>query len=126
MTQEKIALIVEDTESHQKLARVLLELEGFKVDVAVSGPDAITRLQATRPDVMLIDIQLPGMDGVELCRRVRRDARFASLPIIAVTAYAMTGDRERFLEQGFNGYVSKPIDQATFASTVKRFVDIES
>ena len=100
--------VVEDNPDNRLLVRAILE-DRYEVEEYENGPDAIVGLAASPPDLLLLDISLPGMDGVEVLRRLRADARFVRLPIVALTAHAMAGDREKFLAAGFDEYVTKPI-----------------
>ena len=115
-------LVVEDNPLNLQLVRDILEYRGHAVEVAMTVPDARLRLQAGRPDLVLLAIQVPGGGGETLLREIRASAALADLPVIAVTALAMDGDRERLLAAGFDGYLSKPIDTRTFGPTVESFV----
>ncbi len=117
MAGERI-LLVEDNPLNLKLARTLLEFEGYEVLSAEDGRQALALVAQHVPALALIDIQLPGMDGLELVRRLRADPRTQGLIIVALTAYAMKGDEERFLASGCDAYFSKPLDQATFGQRV--------
>jgi two-component system cell cycle response regulator DivK len=103
-------LIVDDNPANLKLARVLLLGEGYAVRTAVDAEDALRLLQSFRPRLILMDIQLPGMDGLELTRRLKADAGTRDIVILALTAYAMKGDEEKARAAGCDGYVVKPID----------------
>lgn len=103
-------LIVDDNEQNLKLARIALECEGFVVRTAADGESAIELVRTLHPRLILMDIQLPGLDGLEVTRRLKADAATRSIIIIAVTAYAMKGDREKALEAGCDGYITKPLD----------------
>jgi len=103
-------LIVDDNPTNSKLARVLLEAEGFVVRTADDAEIALELLQSMVPAVILMDLQLPGIDGLELTRRLRADARWNQTWIIALTAYAMNGDEHKALAAGCDAYVTKPID----------------
>ncbi len=116
-------LVVEDNERNSKLACAVLEMAGIASDVATNGSDALAACQANPPDAVLLDIQLPDRSGTEVLVDLRADARTASLPVIAVTAFAMNGDRDRLLAEGFDGYIAKPIDVATFAQTVRAYLE---
>ena len=100
--------VVEDNPDNRLLLQAMLGDE-YAIAEYVDGPDALEGLRRDPPDLVLLDISLPGMDGLEVLRRLRSDATTADLPVVALTAHAMCGDRERFLSAGFNGYVSKPI-----------------
>ena len=109
MTGERI-LIVEDNEKNTKLFRDVLQATGYATLEAATGEDAIELATVHEPALVLMDVHLPGIDGLETLTRLRADGRTASIPVLAVTAQAMRGDRERFLDAGFDGYLSKPID----------------
>ena len=114
-------LVVEDNERNMKLFRDVLQASGFRTLEAATGERAVELALEQRPDLVLMDIQLPDIDGVEALRRLRADDGFAPVPVVALTAQAMEGDRERFLAAGFDGYLSKPVDIADFVATVKRY-----
>jgi two-component system cell cycle response regulator DivK len=114
-------LVVEDNERNMKLFRDVLQASGFRTLEATTGERAVELALEHRPDLVLMDIQLPDIDGVEALGRLRADDRFASVPVLALTAQAMEGDRERFLAAGFDGYLSKPVNIADFVATVKRY-----
>lgn len=103
-------LVVDDNAVNLKLARVALELSGFEVRTAADAAEAEAAVAADRPDLILMDIQLPGVDGLTLTRRFKADARTRGIVIIALTAYAMKGDEQKAREAGCDGYVTKPID----------------
>jgi len=114
------ALLIEDNEQNRYLATFLLERHGFEVHAAADGPTGIEMARDLRPDVILLDIQLPSMDGYEVARALRRIDDLAGTPIVAVTSYAMVGDREKCLEAGCTGYIEKPIDPDTFVAQVQQ------
>jgi two-component system, cell cycle response regulator DivK len=114
-------LVVEDNERNMKLFRDVLQASGFRTLEATTGEQAVELVLEHRPDLVLMDIQLPDIDGIEALDRLRADDRFESVPVLALTAQAMEGDRERFLAAGFDGYLSKPVDIADFVATVKRY-----
>jgi two-component system cell cycle response regulator DivK len=118
----KRVLLVEDNEKNMKLLRDVLTAKGYRVVEATSGEDAVTRTLADEPQLVLMDVQLPGIDGVEALRRVRADARTARVPVVALTAQAMDGDRDRFLAAGFDGYLSKPVDIVELLATVASYM----
>jgi CheY-like chemotaxis protein len=118
---EPTALIVEDNPQNLELVEFLLEEEGWRVMSATDGDSARAALAGDLPDVVLMDIHLPGVDGLELVRELRAVERTRGLPIVALTAHALRGDRERFLDGGCDGYIAKPIDVATFADQVRQF-----
>ena len=120
-----VILVVEDNERNLKLLRDLLEYEGYDVRVARTGEDAVTLAVKDPPDLVLMDLQLPGIDGIEALRRLRESPRTADIPVVAVTAQAMKQDRERAMEAGFDGYVEKPISVRAFPGLVRRFLSDE-
>ena len=122
MAAERI-LIAEDNEKNIKLFRDVLQLSGYETLEASTGEQVIELATRHTPDLVLMDIRLPGTDGLEALRRLREDERTADIPVVALTAQAMAGDRERFLEAGFNGYVSKPVNIVEFIGTVKHYCE---
>jgi two-component system cell cycle response regulator DivK len=116
-------LVVEDNEKNMKLVRDVLEATGYAPLEASSGEEALALAAEQTPALVLMDIQLPDLDGSEALRRLRSDERTAGIPVLALTAQAMQGDRERFLAAGFDGYLSKPIDIDELLETVRRFCD---
>ncbi len=122
MTGERI-LVVEDNEMNMKLFRDVLVATGYRALGATSGGEAIDLAAEHAPDLVLMDIQLPDVDGIEALRRLRADERTATIPVLAVTAQAMRGDRDRFLAAGFDGYVSKPVDVGELLDTVRQHCD---
>ena len=114
-------LVVEDNEKNMKLFRDVLHASGYRTLEAATGERAVELVFEHRPDLVLMDIQLPDIDGIEALSRLRADDRTASVPVLALTAQAMEGDRERFLAAGFDGYLSKPVDIAEFVATIKRY-----
>jgi two-component system cell cycle response regulator DivK len=116
-------LVVEDNARNMKLFRDVLHASGYRTLEAATGERAVELVFEHRPDLVLMDIQLPDIDGVEALDRVRADERFSSVPVLALTAQAMEGDRERFLAAGFDGYLSKPVNIAEFVATVKRYCE---
>lgn len=118
----KRILLIEDNEQNRYLASFLLQARGWDMVHAEDGPTGVELAGRVEPALILLDIQLPGMDGYEVARALRQDPKLATIPIVAVTSYAMPGDRERCIAAGCNGYIEKPIDPATFAVEVERFV----
>ena len=108
--EEKSILIVDDNTQNLKLARVVLANEGFDVQTASNAEDALQLLRTITPRLILMDIQLPGMDGLELTRRLKADPATRAIRVIALTAYAMKGDDEKAFAAGCDGYITKPID----------------
>ena len=117
-------LVVEDNDMNMQLVEFLLEEGGYDIVKAASGEEAlaITRNGAQAPDLILMDIHLPGMDGLSVVREMKSDARTSRIPILALTAHAMRGDKDRFLEAGCDGYISKPIDVKTFISSIEQYL----
>jgi CheY-like chemotaxis protein len=120
--RSEVILLVEDNEANQLLASSVLELSGYSVEVAGDAVEAREILSRHVPDLILMDIQLPGLDGLSFVKELRAESATANIPVIALTALAMAGDRERSLAAGCNGYISKPIDTRTFASEVRKFL----
>jgi two-component system, cell cycle response regulator DivK len=114
-------LIVEDNALNMKLLRDVLAAKGYATLEATTGARAIELALQHAPDVILMDVQLPDVDGVEVLRRIRTDARTASLPVVAVTAQAMDGDRDRFLRGGFDEYLPKPLDVSELLEVLARY-----
>lgn len=113
-------LVIEDNEQNMYLMRFLLEKNGFRVVEARSAREGIDKALSPGLLAILLDIQLPDMDGYGVARELRGHEELKSVPIIAVTSYAMTGDREKALEAGCSGYIEKPIDPETFVDDMKR------
>ena len=114
--------VVEDNADNRLLLQAIL---GDQYDLVEyeNGADALAGLTRARPDLVLLDISLPGMDGNEILRRIRQDSSLRSLPVVALTAHAMSGDRERFLAAGFNDYVTKPIvDETLLTGAIERLI----
>jgi CheY-like chemotaxis protein len=120
-----VILVVEDNERNLKLLRDVLEYAGYEVCAARTAEDGIALAVSKPPDLVLMDLQLPGIDGVEALRRLRQSPRTAGIPVVAVTAQAMKQDRERALAAGFDGYVEKPIGVRAFLDQVRRFLPVE-
>jgi two-component system, cell cycle response regulator DivK len=120
MAGERI-LIAEDNEKNRKLFRDVLQVNGFETVEATTGEEAVELATREHPLLVLMDIRLGGIDGVAALHRIREDQRTASIPVVALTAQAMEGDRERFLDSGFDGYMSKPVNVQEFLAVVQRF-----
>jgi CheY-like chemotaxis protein len=116
-------LIAEDNPVNRELLRELLELRGYTVLEACDGQEALRLIEQTQPELMLLDIGMPGMDGFAVVRRIRENPRLAQLPVVAVTAYAMRGDQERILSAGFDGYLSKPINPSSLIQELDRLLN---
>lgn len=119
MAGERI-LIVDDNATNLKLVAYLMRANGYEVDTALDAESALEALRAHRPDVILMDIQLPGIDGLELTRRLKADSGTREIVIIAVTAYAMKGDQDKALAAGCDDYITKPIDTRALPDTIAR------
>ena len=115
-------LLIEDNEQNRYLATFLLEQRGHEVVPAESGPLGLELAAKIRPDLILLDIQLPGMDGHAVARALKSDPKLKSIPVVAVTSYAMVGDREKVFAAGAEGYIEKPINPETFVTEVERFL----
>lgn len=118
----KKIMVVEDNKDNMYLVRFLLKRVGYEVIEAWSGEEGVELATREKPDLILMDIQLPGMDGLEATKIIRTTAANGNIPIIALTSYAMTGDRERSLQAGCTGYIEKPIDPDTFLKEVEAFL----
>lgn len=118
----KRILLIEDNEQNRYLVTFLMEARGWEMVHAPDGPSGIALASTHSHAMILLDIQLPGMDGYAVARQLRQDAALAGVPIIAVTSYAMPGDKERCLEAGCDGYIEKPIDPGSFAQEVERYM----
>jgi two-component system, cell cycle response regulator DivK len=116
-------LVAEDNAVNRELLRELLELRGYAVVEACDGQEALNAIEQAPPDLLLLDIGMPVLDGFAVIRRLREDARLARLPVVAVTAYAMRGDRERILNSGFDGYLSKPVNPSSLAEELDRLLN---
>ncbi|HSH73574.1 MAG TPA: response regulator [Methylophilaceae bacterium] len=124
MTQT--ALVIEDNENNMELITFILETNGYSTMRAENGRDGIYAALNHQPDFVLLDIQLPDMDGSEVLHAIRADVNGINLPVIAVTSYAMSGDRERLLAQGCTGYLEKPIDPCTIIDSVRSILKTPS
>ena len=117
-----LILVVDDNEAGQLLARSVLEIEGFRVETAGSSQEVLEELTAHRPDLILMDVQLPGQDGLSLTRQLKADPATAEILVVALTAHAMPGDREQALAAGCIDHISKPFDTRTLAARVRVFL----
>jgi two-component system cell cycle response regulator DivK len=115
-------LVVEDDCMNMRLAQYILEVQGYTVLKAATAQEALEQAESTLPDLILMDVHLPDMDGTTVVRLLRENTTTRDITIVALTAYAMKGDRERILETGCNGYISKPIDVRDFTNTVRGFL----
>jgi two-component system cell cycle response regulator DivK len=118
-----LVLIIEDNEKNMKLARDILQAKGFKTVEAVTGEEGVKLAKERKPDLVLMDIQLPGISGIEALRQVRADPDCARIPVVAVTASVTAIDRSQISAAGFNGFLSKPINLKEFLETVKRMLE---
>ena len=115
-------LIVEDNEDNRELAVKVLRNKGFETVTAVDGEEAIEKAVSEKPDLILLDISLPKLDGYEVAKRLKNMEEFKETPIVAFTAHAMKGDREKVIVAGFEGYISKPINIREFPDQVKLYI----
>lgn len=118
----ELILIVEDNEKNLKLARDVLRFAGFRTVEATNGETGVRLAAEHSPALILMDIQLPGIDGITALERIRADARTAGIAAVALTASVMSGDRERFVKAGFDGFIAKPIDVSSFPRQVGDFI----
>ncbi len=118
----ELVLIVEDNEKNMKLARDILRFHGFATVEATTGEDGVALAASRKPTVILMDIQLPGIDGVTALERIRQDATTSRIPVVAMTASVMKEDRERFDKAGFDGFITKPIDVRRFPDQVREAI----
>jgi CheY-like chemotaxis protein len=119
----KKILIAEDNAVNRELLRELLEMRGYDVTEACDGQEALQKIAETAPDILLLDLGMPVLDGFGTIQKIREDPCFSSLPVLAVTAYAMRGDREKILDSGFNGYLSKPINPKALDQELERLLN---
>lgn len=119
-----LILVVEDNETNQMLTLAVLERDGYRVVLAASAGEARQRLDAVQPDLILMDLQLPGEDGLTFTRELKADPTTISIPVVAMTAHAMHGDAERAIEAGCSGYIAKPIDTRALAEQVRKFLAV--
>ena len=119
----ELILVVEDNERNLRLVRDVLHHDGYRTVEAASGEDGVALARRHGPDLVLMDIQLPDIDGVEALARLRQAPETASVPVVALTAFAMKEDRARFLEAGFDGYLEKPISVRSLPAQVRSFLN---
>lgn len=123
MSDRARVLVVEDNEMNMQLVEYLLEEGGYQIVKASSGEEALSIARGGEAvDLILMDIHLPDMDGISVVREMKGDARTSAIPILALTAHAMRGDKDRFLEAGCDGYISKPIDVKTFLTSIRSYL----
>jgi two-component system, cell cycle response regulator DivK len=118
MTEPALVLIVEDNPRNLKLARDLLDYAGYRTLTATTAEDGIELARSQRPHLVLMDVQLPGMDGVSALALLREETAFAAVPVVALTAFAMKDDAARFLAAGFDAYIEKPLDVRAFPAQI--------
>jgi len=118
-----IVLIVEDNEKNMKLARDVLQAKGYQTLEAVTGEDGVKLAKEKLPDLVLMDIQLPGINGIEAFKQIRSDGKTANIPVVALTASVTPTDRSAIKAAGFDAFVGKPIKLAEFVDTVKRLIE---
>ena len=116
-------LVVEDNPNNMKLISMVLNRHGYETIGAVTGEEGVEKAGAEKPDMILMDIMLPDIDGLETTRRIRKIESMQKIPIIAITSYAMAGDREKILEAGCNGYFEKPINPLTIMNDIEKIVE---
>lgn len=122
MNKSKRALLIEDNENNRYLLTLLLQHASFEVFTAPNGKLGIEAARKETPDIILLDIQMPEMDGYEVIQALRSDPILYAIPVLGVSSFAMPGDRDRALKLGFTGYIEKPVDPERFASEVSRLM----
>jgi CheY-like chemotaxis protein len=122
IVDKKRILIAEDKSTSRELLRTVLENQGYSVTEAADGEEALQKARKEMPDLILLDLQMPARNGYEVLRELRQDSRFTSVPIVAVTASAMHGDREKAIAAGFNGYLSKPLPLGSLRNEIQRLL----
>jgi len=121
--KRKTVLVIEDNEMNMKLVRVLLQMGQYDILEAADAESGIPLARANKPDLILMDIHLPGMDGLSATRIIKQDPALKQIRVIALTSYAMEGDEKKAIEAGCDGYITKPIDTRTFLDTIKKFIN---
>jgi CheY-like chemotaxis protein len=121
--QAESILIVDDNQSNLRLIQAILDSEQYEVKSAADAEEAIHLLRDWQPHLILMDIQLPGIDGLELTRRLKRDPTYKDTAIVALTAYAMKGDQEKALAAGCDGYISKPVDTRALPGLIRQYLE---
>ena len=119
----KTILVVEDNELNMKLVRGLIKIGKYRMLEAIDAESGIQLIREQRPDLVLMDIQLPGMDGLSASKIIKEDPSVKDIPIVALTSYAMQGDEEKALEAGCTGYIAKPIDTRKFLKTISQYLN---
>jgi CheY-like chemotaxis protein len=115
-------LVADDNDASRELIREVLEMSGYDVVEAVDGRDAVNRVRESSPDLVLVDIQMPRLDGYGVLRELRADPRLSELRVVALTAFAMQGDSDRARDAGFNGYITKPVQIAALRQEIKKLL----
>lgn len=115
-------LLVEDNQDSRELVVKILKKKGYQIIEAIDGEEALSKTQAEKPNLILMDISIPKIDGFEVTKRLKGMDEFKNIPIVALTAHAMKGDREKFISAGFEGYISKPIDIHELPEQVRDFL----
>jgi len=123
--KKKMALIIEDSDDNMELITFILENSGYLTDRAWTGQEGVSKALQNRPDFIVLDIQLPDFDGLEVIRRIRASEAGKSIPVIAMTSYAMAGDREQLLAAGCTGYIEKPIDPDKVIRQIRKIIGEE-
>jgi two-component system cell cycle response regulator DivK len=118
-----VILYIEDNPQNMRLVRKMLKTGGYSMIEAIDGKTGLQKVHEERPHLILVDINLPDIDGMEITARIKEDSELRNIPVIALTANAMFGDRERFLEGGCDGYLAKPISRRELLSTISQFLD---
>ena len=118
----QLILIVDDNENNRKLARDVLEFAGFSTIEATGGVEGVALAQERTPDLVLMDIRMPDLSGTEALKLIKEDSRTAEIPVVALTSSTMRGDEQRFLAEGFDGYLAKPISVREFPDQVREFL----
>ena len=118
----KTILVVEDNELNMKLVRGLIKIGKYRMLEAIDAESGIEQIREQRPDLVLMDIQLPGMDGLSAAKIIKKDPHLQDIPLVALTSYAMQGDEEKALEAGCSGYIAKPIDTRKFLKTISQYL----
>jgi len=119
-------LVVEDNQVNQKVVSAVLRKRGFAVEIANDGREALAQLEAAAFDLVLMDVQMPVLDGLEATSIIRQNARWSGLPIVAMTAHAMNGDRERCLAAGMDGYIAKPVHPTDLVHAIEQFLTVKT
>jgi len=122
MNNKKRILVVEDNETNMYLISFILKSRGYEIIEAKSGEEGVDIAVKERPDLILMDIQLPGIDGLDATKRIRKSKAAREIPIVALTSYAMTGDREKSLSAGCTGYIEKPINPDTILGEIEKYL----